>query len=274
MSDLKTALENATIGKGKSKSKKNLSAPTASELMTTATPAKSLQEALANVLLDVPKSAQTMVTKATEFVVNSLRQRAKNHLALGEQCSKIRGAISKQAFSRWLYEVLSRAGASRASIYRWMDENEVLTATIPYDVSREAMVAVTDGRGLFNRNDGTVTLTGAVVSALKKHPAPATGTYEECLDWAHEVQVAIEKAQGPSKKSAGEIYKSAFTAYKRILHGGKGVNANHKLAVEFVIECYRELFGKSVDLAHKAYDGFDAVEETLSTVGTTVTKAA
>lgn len=245
--------------------------------LASAPPAATLTSALDNVLMDVPKSARKQVIDATQTVIKSIRAHAKNHLEIGATCSAVRKLISKAAFSRWLYEVLERAGAARGSVYRWMDESDVLTTVIPYDVAREALVAVTDGRGIFSHEDGNTALVGAIIAALKKHPAPSKGTYEECLDWAHEVQVAFEKSTPPSKRTAGEVYKQAMNLYKRILNGGKGITANRKLAVEFAVAIFNELYIMSEPLATVALDGMEAIAdnkaEPLAEIGTRAMKA-
>jgi hypothetical protein len=250
--------------------------PTLDELKEI-TPAATLQAALDAVLMDVPKSARKEVTEATNTVVKSIRAHAKNHLEIGAVCSKIRVMVSKATFSRWCYEVLERAGASKGSVYRWMDESDVLTTVIPFEPAREALVAVTDGRGLFSHEDGNTALTGAITAALKKHPAPTKGDYTDCLDWAHEVQVAFERFTPPSKRTAGEVYKQALGLFKRILNGGKGIQANRKMAVELAVAIYNELYILSEPLATVALDAMEAIADNkptpLAEVGNLALKA-
>lgn len=250
--------------------------PTLDELKDAPT-AATLQAALENVLMDVPKSARKDVTDATNTIVKSIRAHAKNHLEIGATCSHVRSMVSKATFSRWCYEVLERAGASKGSIYRWMDESDVLTTVIPYDVAREALVAVTDGRGIFSHEDGNTALVGSITAALKKHPAPTKGDYTDCLDWAHEVQVSFEQFTPPSKRTAGEVYKQALGLFKRILNGGKGIQANRKLAVELSVAIYNELYILSEPLATVALDAMEAIADNkptpLAEVGNLALKA-
>jgi len=265
------------MAKDKVNGKKAVSSKPSLDELTSATPAATLQAALDAVLIDVPKAAKKQVIDATNTVVRSIRAHAKNHLEIGAVCSSVRVLISKAAFSRWLYEVLERAGASKGSVYRWMDEADVLTTVIPFEPAREALVAVTDGRGLFSHEDGNTALTGAITAALKKHSAPTKGDYTDCLDWAHEVQVAFEQFTPPSKRTAGEVYKQALGLFKRILNGGKGIQANRKMAVELAVAIYNELYILSEPLATVALDAMEAIADNkptpLAEVGNLALKA-
>jgi len=80
-----------------------------------------------------------------------------------------------------------------------MNEFDALHGDIPSDLAREALMAVTDGRGLFTRNDGPVRLSRAAVDVLKKYPPPTTDFYDDYRNWALEVDLRIEKTHRKGK---------------------------------------------------------------------------
>lgn len=222
---------------------------------------RSWREALANVLIEVPKSAQKLVTDATNFLVNSIRTSAHNSLAIGEQLAKVQASISEASFSRMIAEVWIRCtGVSRATIYRWIKQSAVIADAIKYDVAREAFLVVNGNKPLFATNDGITTLTGPYVAAFRKYPAPTEGTYDDCLDWSREVLIMAERGQDKKSKSNADLIKQIRGSMTRLLEGGRGYTANHKDAIEGVLECCYLIRAKSEPLYHAIYTGMEEIE--------------
>jgi len=246
------AMANAVTKATSGKAKKATKAKPEPEVTPIAT-AKTWREALDNVLATVPASARKLVTQATERVVKSVHARVQNDLELGQLGREVQGAISKESFGRWTYEVVQRIGLSKASLYNYMDRFDTMSATLPFVPAREALIGVTGCKGFFVREDGEAKLQGSVLAALKAFPSPTSGTYEECLDWAHEVQVKIEQlAPAPASKLATQ-YKQCKNLFEKV------IKKNHKYAVEIVLFAYRTIYATSVPLAHEVQEGIEKI---------------
>jgi hypothetical protein len=220
---------------------------------TPITLAKTWREALENVLTTVPTSARKLLTQATERVVKSVHARVQNDLELGQLGREVQGAISKESFGRWTYEVVQRIGLSKSALYNYMDRFDTMSATLPFVPAREALIGVTACKGFFTREDGEAKLQGSILAALKAFPTPTSGTYEDCLDWAHEVQVKIEQlAPAPASKLATQ-YKQCKNLFERV------IKKNHKYAVEIVLFMYRTIYATSVPLAHEVEEGIQKI---------------
>lgn len=218
------------------------SVSTAAEKMQ-ATAAKTWRDAVGNVLTDVAKSAHKIVTDSTAEILKTLQESSHNWYHIGQELTTVAKAINAVQFSRLISEVYSRFGLSKPTIYRWMGNVEVLDAAITYAPARDAILTVFNGQGLVSRTDGKATLTGTIAAGLKKHPAPNTGTYVECMDWAREVQLVAEKSATNSKQSMEEFYKAINSRFEKLL------KKRYDLAVEHVIYCYRMLEQTSQILA-------------------------
>jgi hypothetical protein len=239
---------------------------TTSELISAAP--KSWRDALGNILLEVPKSAQKMVTSATEFLFKSQQTHAHNSIECGNMLAKVQAGVTEATFSRLINEVWSRVGISRSTVYQWIKNATVLAVAVANPTAQDALLVVTGGRGLFSTSDGTTTLTGGFVAGIKKHPVPATNAdYDDCLDWAREVLIVAEKSGNGKAPSAGEVYKAAIGRFKVLLEGNKKVRPNYKMAVECVVEMYRTLYAKSEPLALAAFEGIESGDMSLSAVG-------
>lgn len=221
---------------------------------------KTWAEALDNVLLEVPKSVKKAVSDTTQYLMKSLQSDAHNQISRGEQLAALQDKVSEATFARLINEVWSRFGASKASVYRWIKNFTVLSVAVPYGVARDALVTVTSGNNLFVTKDGSTTLTGPYTLGLKKHPVPIKGTsYEDCLDWAREVQIVAEKADKDSGQTISDVYKSGLNKLRVLLEGNRKFNANLKFATEFVVAAFRELHTKSAPLGMAAFEACEQI---------------
>jgi prevent-host-death family protein len=157
--------------------------------------------------------------------------KATTNVDRGAELAKRQESMSKASFARYLTEGRSANDGSRSSAYRWMRNSRALADAIPYRLAREVLLEVTHERGLFSAAGG---LSDGYASGLRKHPIPAEGTsYEECLDWAREIQVvaghhvnlsaAPESWQIQSAKARfSEVFRRARTeGPQRITRQGK-----------------------------------------------------
>jgi len=255
---MKQAIESANVkpagGRAKTDSK-------AIEAMLASDAKLSFKEAIGNVLLRVPKSAQKMVTEGVNFLIRSVQTQAHNWYECGVYLSKIKNAIHPEDFVRLSGILKDRIDLTRDKITTWINNSDVLTAVIPTDEARDALLVVSGGRGLVDRGkDGNpATLNGAYTAALKKHPVPASGTsYEDCLDWAREVSIVVAKYNAASPTD--NRYKACKGAFERLLNGTKGrfpLSANLKESVSLLVELYRMVDVKSQPCALAALEAFE-----------------
>lgn len=234
--------ELAKVSAAKKSASKGKSTTTRVEALES-TVAKTWQGALDNILAGVAKSAHKVVSGGVQHILHTLQQAASNWFAVGTELNVIGGAVNEKQFSRLINEVFSRFGLSKATAYRWMTNAEVLSKSIPYEPARDAILTVFNGVGIVSRTKGVVTLTGAVMAGLKRHPAPNTGEYADCMDWAREVQLIAEKAEGQNKTSMEEFSKSVRARFSQLL------KKRYDLAVEVIVYAFRELEATSEPLA-------------------------
>ena len=250
---LEKAEVKAVVSKG-SKSK-------AAKAEVSITPAATLAEALENVLLDVPKSARKTVTDGTQYLMKSVMTRAHNSFECGEMLATISEKVGEKPFARLINEVWSRFGLKRSTIYLWIRNASVLTVAIPNETARDAIIAVSDGRGLVaaGKDGEPPSLAGGYTAGIKKHPVPAKGTsYDDCLDWAREVQVIAERNASIKGATISDVFKAARGRFEILLNGNRKLSANLKFATEFVVVAYRLLEAKSQPCALAA---FAAIED-------------
>ncbi len=214
--------------------------------------AKTWVEAVDNVLADVAKSAHKLVMDGTANILHALQQNAHSWYVCGEELLKIASAVNERQFSRLISEVYSRFGLSKPTAYRWIGNVEVLAKGVPYEPARDALLTVFGGQGIIVRTDGSSQFAGPIVAGMKKHPAPTTGTYLECMDWAREVQLIAEKAANSNKGSAEEFFKALNARFDKLL------KKRYDLAVEHVVMAYRAIEALSEPLAAAT---FEAIED-------------
>lgn len=228
----------------------------------TAAPAKSIDEALGNVLLEIPKSSQDLVSKGTHFLMRSVMTDARNIYQRGKVLAEIKAVTTVKAFNRLTLEVWSRFNLNRIKITRWIQRYTVISVTFAGadDLAIDAFLTVTDGQNVIDSpKDGEdATLAGAYVAALRKHPIPKKGTaYDVCLDWAREVQMFAEKRQPNTGSTAGDVLKACVARFKVLLNGRKSgrnpISGNLSMATEAVVTIYRMLEVKSEPAALAAF---------------------
>jgi hypothetical protein len=255
-STIKDAMEQAGVKAETSKGKGK-----ATEKVETLAPAATWKEALGNVLLEVPKSARKLVETGTDYLAKSVMTNAHNSFACGELLSKMSEQSGEKPFARLINEVWSRFGLKRSTIYLWIRNSTVLTVAIPNDTARDAIIAVSGGRGLVaaGKDGEAPSLAGSYTAGIKKHPVPAKGTsYEDCLDWAREVQVIAERNANNKGANIADVFKAARSRFEVLLNGNRKLSANLKFATEFVVVAYRALEAKSAPCAMAA---FAAIED-------------
>src|SRR5271168_572715 len=100
----------------------------------------------------------TLGREESESNFESARQKLKNHLAWGKKCLENYQKMGKAQFSRWLREgAVGRAQASERSLYRWMDQYQALSDSVPFEIARDALVFWMAGGKLFGNSDGLST---------------------------------------------------------------------------------------------------------------------
>jgi antitoxin Phd len=170
----------------------------------------------------------------------------------GERLVKLQESYSEAAFTRFLNEVWSREGGARSTAYLWMRRARELSAAVPNDLARKALVKVTSGRGLINSTEGKPELSARYAAGLRKFPIPPEGTsYEDCLDWAREVSAVA--GHHASLKTAPESWqiqtaKARFSeVFRRArTEGPQRITRQGKEGVVIVAEeQYERLVGKS-----------------------------
>ena len=242
------------------RTKDNTSKTVAEKLQAKAAP--TWKAAVSDVLTDVAKSAQKIVMDSTAVILHTLESSAKNWFRLGEELLKIANAVNERQFGRLVNEVFSRFGLSKSNIYRYMVNVEVLTKAVPYEPARDALLTVFNGQGLVSKPKGQdAGITGGVDAGFRKHPIPHTGTYQDCMDWAREVQLIAEKAEAANKQTIEEFFKGINNRFEKLL--GK----RYDLAVECVVICYRTLEAKSQLLAATALEAIEDSSITPSQAG-------
>lgn len=214
-------------------------------------------EKLSKFLRDLPTSVRKSVEDATNFAKDMVAGIARNAFAWAEMALSIKANTTEKQFAFWIGEVLPSFGLSRATAYRYLNNARVLLNVVQYDKAREALVAITNGRGIFESVDGDVQLTAQCTTAFRKYPIPTNASYEDCLDWARHVAVLLEK-QRPGR-SAGTFLKAIRAAVKTLLHGNarSKVSANPAIACVAAVEVVRTIMATSEPLAAVVTAGID-----------------
>lgn len=260
-STMKDAIEKANV---------TTKAAQTSEELAMAAPAATIKDALANVLLEVPKSARKSVEEGTQFLMKSAITKAHNSFECGATLADIQDKVGEKSFARLINEVWSRFGLTRVTIYRWIRNSAVLAVAVPYDVARDAIIAVSGGDGLVapGKDGNPPSLSGGYTAGIKKHVVPRAGTsYEDCLDWAREVQVIAERNAETIRQTMADVFKAAHGRFAVMLNGNKSLTANLKFATEFAVICYRDLYAKSEPCALAAFAAFEDSSIAPATAG-------
>lgn len=179
-------------------------------------------------------------------------QRSIDKLRLGERLAKEQDARSYADFTRLIKEYSwPLGGVSSETIYRWIGNYRALASAVPYDVARDALLEVTNGKGLFSI-EGGLRLSDRYAAGLRKHPVPVRGTsYDDCRDWALEVSVIASHHQ--SLRAAPESWQiqSAKARFSEVFRrarteGPQRITRQGKESVVMVAEeQYDRLVGKS-----------------------------
>lgn len=230
----------------------------ADKAATAAFRAKPVTEKLSSFLRDLPSTIRKRVEDATSHAADMVRGFARNAFAWAESALAVKEAMTEKQFAFWIGEVLPSFGLPRSTAYKYLNNARVLVTAITYAPAREALLAITNGRGIFESVDGDVRLTAACITAFKKYPIPsAPATYEDCLDWSRHVAVALEKTR--PGRSAGTYLKTIRAAFKTLLHGNARTKtaANPSYAVVACVELFRTLQAASEPLTAAATAGIE-----------------
>lgn len=192
------------------------------------------------------------MSKIMKGLARQIPQTPADRLKLGERLAKRQDSMGDAQFSRLVKDQSwSLAHVSPETIYRWIDSFRALASAVPDGVAREALLQVTAGKGLLS-TDGVPMLSDRYAASFREHPVPTAGTsYEDCLDWAMEVNVvashhvnlktAPESWQIQSAKARfSEVFRRART------EGPQRIKRQGKEGVVMVAEeQYDQLVGKS-----------------------------
>jgi len=192
----------------------------------------------------MPKSIKTSNSKMPSPLANPWES--------GEGLVKLQEEVTEATFTRFLNEIWSRDGGSSSTAYRRMRSVRALSAAVPNDVARRALVQVTNGRGLISLAEDKPKLSARYAAGLRKFPVPPEGTpFEDCLDWAREVSFVA--AHHVNSKTAPESWQiqSAKARFSEVFRrarteGPQRITRQGKEGVVMVAEeQYERLIGKS-----------------------------
>lgn len=167
----------------------------------------------------------------------------------GQRWAELQDTVSPAYLTRLINE---QSRASRTTVDRWIGRVRALKAAVPYDVARNALLDVTGGDGLVSETERGHELPGGYVAALRKYPVPPEGTsYEDCRDWAMEVEVAASRHVGLTIAPESWQIQSAKARFSEVFRrarseGPQRITRQGKEGVVMVAEeQYDQLVGKS-----------------------------
>ena len=158
---------------------------------------------------------------------------------------KRKDTMNQRSFARFILENLR---VSLSTAYFWIDRWRTLADTVPNALARKALLEVTDGKDLFSGSQ----ISDRLVAGLRKFPVPPEGTsYEDCRDWALEVEVVASHHAGVKNAPESWQIQTAKARFSEVFRraraeGPQRITRQGKDGVVMVAEeQYEQLVGRS-----------------------------
>ena len=169
----------------------------------------------------------------------------KEKLEWAQSLIEVKNTMNQKSFDRLIRENLH---VSLNTAYLWIGRCQTLAGTVPNALARKALLEVTNGKDLFSGSQ----ISDRLVAGLRKFPVPPEGTsYEDCRDWALEVEVVASHHAGVKNAPESWQIQTAKARFSEVFRraraeGPQRITRQGKDGVVMVAEeQYEQLVGKS-----------------------------